>query len=394
LGATPGGKLTDEFFVNLYEPVNTALSDKHGACAILEEDDDNCRIITFNTLPSLPAARVHESYNQLIQASGGKAIEFELAGGCLPAGLNLDVNGRITGQPVQFGNFKFQIAAIDKEGCFDVREFTLNISEPAACIVGFTPTTGQVGDKITLQGVRFTNVKEVRFGNRPARFVVNSENEIVATVPAAAVTGLLSVTTNNGTGNSTQSFTVLNSAPIAGDKQFTVLRNQPLNARLTGNDADGNALRFEIVNLEAKLRGAVSLMNPTTGALTYTPPRGYVGDDVFFYRVSDGTRTSGIGKVTIKVIGAPRITRVNVQGFGFFSRQLIVIGEHFDPDAVVLVNGKKLATRNDRYKPESRLIAFLEPGLIKPDAQGVITLQVRNPDGSLSAEFAYRLSRW
>lgn len=393
LGATPGGSPKDDFFVNLYEPVNTALSDKHGACAIIEDDSDDCRTIVFNTPPSLPTARVHESYEMLLKASGGEGIQFELAGGCIPAGLDLDDNGRITGQPVQSGSFKFQVAAIDKEGCFDVREFTLNIGEPAACIVGFSPTAGQVGDTVTLVGVRFTNVKDVRFGNRSAKFVVKSADEIVATVPAGAVTGLLSVTTNNGTGNSLQPFTLLNSAPVAANNSYTIRRNQPLNARLAGSDADSNALRFEIVRLEASTRGSVALTNPATGAFTYTPPPGYVGEDAFFYRISDGTQSSGLGKITLKIVGAPRITQVGVQGFGAFARQLIVIGEYFDADAVVFVNGQKLATRNDRFTPDSRLIAFPEPGSLRPGARRVYTIQVRNPDGSLSAEFPFKLLR-
>ncbi len=391
-GATSGGDATQAFFMNLSEPVNTLLSDKHGACAIIKENNDNCRPIAFNT-PSLPDARVHESYDMTIKASGSEGIRFNLAGGCLPAGLSMDANGRITGQPIQFGNFNFRIAALDSEGCFAVREFALNIGEPAACIVGFSPTSGQVGDKVTLVGVRFTNVKDVSFGNRPAQFTVKSENEIVATVPSGATTSLLRVTTNNGTGNSLQPFTLLNTAPVATSQQYTTLRNQPINARLTGNDADGNALRFEIVRLENSTRGTVALTNPTTGAFTYTPPTGYVGDDVFFYRISDGALASNLGKITVRVTGGPRITKVATQGLGALRRQLIVVGENFDPNASVLVNGQRLATRNDRVTPDTRLVAFLEPGLIQPDAQGMVKVQVRNPDGSFSAEFPFKLPR-
>ncbi|MBS1809121.1 MAG: putative Ig domain-containing protein [Acidobacteria bacterium] len=387
-GATSGGSSTQAFFMNLSEPVNTLLSDKHGACAIIKENNDNCPTIVFNT-PSLLDARVHENYDMKIQASGSEGIRFNLAGGCLPAGLSMDANGRITGQPIQAGNFNFRLAAIDKEGCFAVREFALKIGEPSACIVGFSPTAGQVGDKVTLLGVRFTNVREVSFGNRPAQFAVKSENEIVATVPSGATTNLLRVTTNNGTANSLQPFTLLNTAPVATSQQYTTLRNHPLSKRLRGNDADGNQLRFEIVRLEASTRGTVILTNASTGAFTYTPPLGYVGEDAFFYRIFDGALASGLGKITVKVIGAPRITKVGVQGFGA-QRQLIVIGEYFDPDAIVLVNGQKLATRNDRFTPDTRLVAFLEAGLIKP---GMVTIQVRNPDGSRSAEFPFKLPR-
>lgn len=389
-GATPGGGSTQAFFMNLSEPVNTRLSDKHGACAILKESGDNCRPIVFDT-PSLPDARVHEDYAMTLLASGGEDIHFNLAGGYLPAGLNMDTKGRITGQPIQAGNFNFSIAAIDKEGCFTVRDFAFTIGEPAACIVGFSPTSGQVGDKVTLLGVRFTNVREVSFGNRPAPFTVNSANEIVATVPAGAVTGLLRVTTNNGGVNSLQPFTLLNTAPVAASKEYTIRRNQPLNGQLAGSDADGNPLRFEIVRLEGSTLGAVQLTNPTNGSFTYTPPTGYTGNDVFFYRISDGAQASSVARVTISVTGAPRITKVAVQGGRVLRRQLIVVGKYFDPAASVLVNGQRLATRNDRVTPETRLIAFLEPGVVRP-LQRVIKVQVRNPDGSLSPIFLFQLT--
>jgi hypothetical protein len=236
-------------------------------------------------------------------------------------------------------------------------------------------------------------VKEVRFGSRAAQFVVKSANEIVATVPAGANTGLLGVVTNNGTGNSLQPFTLLNSAPVAANGSYTIRRSQPLSSRLAGNDVDGNALRFEIVSLEGATRGHVILTNPTTGAFTYTPPLGYVGEDVFFYRISDGMQTSGLGKITLTIIGQPRITSVGMQGAGAFSRQLIVIGEYFDSDAVVYVDGLKLATRNDRFTPDTRLVAFLEPMLSRLGTKRVYQIQVRNPDGSLSAAFPFKIKR-
>jgi hypothetical protein len=392
MGATPGGAPTEEFFVNLFDPVNAGLGDKHGACAILEDDSDDCGTITFKTL-SLLDARVHENYDQMLQATGGNGIEFELAGGCIPAGLSMDEKGRITGQPLQAGSFKFLVAAIDDEGCFDVREFTLNIGEPAACITGFTPAAGQVGTQVTLFGVRFANVKEVRFGHRPARFAVKSETEIVATVPAEAVTGAISVTTNNGTGTSTQPFTVENTAPVAAPVQLTARRNQTVNGRLKGSDVDGNALRYQLVNLETPPRGKIVLVNPATGDFTYTPPPGYVGEDVFYYRALDGTQGSGIAKVTVSITGAPRITKIAVLSGRGLQRQMIVVGEFFDPDASVLVNGQRLAARNDAVTPDTRLIAFLEPELIRRDAKGMLKVQVRNPDGSLAPEVLFKLPR-
>ena len=59
-------------------------------------------------------------------------------------------------------------------------------------------------------------------------------------------------------------------------------------------------------------------------------------------------------------------------------KKLIVVGENFDPDAVILINGEEQKTRNDDQNPGTTLI-------IKPGDR----LQVRNPDGPLSEEFIF-----
>jgi len=76
----------------------------------------------------------------------------------------------------------------------------------------------------------------------------------------------------------------------------------------------------------------------------------------------------------------PKITMASVAG-----RKLIVAGENFGPDAVILINGEEQKTRNDDQNPGTTLIGKKAGKKIKPGDR----LQVRNPDGPLSEEFIF-----
>jgi hypothetical protein len=81
---------------------------------------------------------------------------------------------------------------------------------PAPTITSFTPTSGPVGTLVTLTGTNFSGASAVAFGGTLASvFPVISPTQIVATVPAGALSGPISVTTPGGTATSGATFTVL-----------------------------------------------------------------------------------------------------------------------------------------------------------------------------------------
>jgi hypothetical protein len=76
----------------------------------------------------------------------------------------------------------------------------LNHVKPEPFITSFTPTIGNTGTTITIDGYNFNNVSSVSFGGTPATsFTVNSPTSITAIVGAGA-SGSVSVTNNSGTG--------------------------------------------------------------------------------------------------------------------------------------------------------------------------------------------------
>jgi len=76
-------------------------------------------------------------------------------------------------------------------------------------VESFNPTSGVVGTQVTIAGTSFTGATAVTFGGvKATTFSVNTSTQITATVPAAAKTGVIQVTTPEGTAASAADFTV------------------------------------------------------------------------------------------------------------------------------------------------------------------------------------------
>lgn len=91
----------------------------------------------------------------------------------------------------------------------DTALVTASGTQQPPTISGFTPTSGRVGDVVTLSGTSFVGVQSVAFGGTGAPgFNVLSATSITVPVPASATTGPISVTTSGGSATSTGQFVV------------------------------------------------------------------------------------------------------------------------------------------------------------------------------------------
>ena len=75
-------------------------------------------------------------------------------------------------------------------------------------ITSFTPATGATGAQVTIIGSQFTNTATVSFNGKSASFTFVSDTQILATVPAGASTGPISITNAAGIGASASNFIV------------------------------------------------------------------------------------------------------------------------------------------------------------------------------------------
>jgi len=81
--------------------------------------------------------------------------------------------------------------------------------KPAApTITSFKPTSGKVGDKITVTGTNLSGATKVSFKGAAATITKDAATKITTKVPTGAKTGAIKVTTAGGTASSATSFKV------------------------------------------------------------------------------------------------------------------------------------------------------------------------------------------
>lgn len=89
-----------------------------------------------------------------------------------------------------------------------------------------------------------------------------------------------------------------NHPPKAQDQQVTVNNNTVAEIILSASDQDSNQLTATIV--DSPSNGILSDIDQETGTVTYTPSQDFVGEDVFTFKVNDGT-TDSINKGTVSI---------------------------------------------------------------------------------------------
>ena len=141
--------------------------------------------------------------------------------------------------------------------------------------------------------------------------------------------------------------TPTNDAPKASNLRFITARHTPLTGMLAGSDIDGDALTYRLVNEPDK--GNV-VLNPATGAFTYTPSAKARGEDDFTYTVNDGTTDGNIGRVHIEIarhehrrpMASNQQIVLNRQNA--YSGQLIASDDDNDDLTFTVVNGPNFGT--------------------------------------------------
>lgn len=118
--------------------------------------------------------------------------------------------------------------------------FTVTAPAPTApTISGFTPTSGQVGQVVTITGTNFSTATAVTIGGTAAAFTIVSATQITAT--AGSTSGAVTVTNPGGTATSTGTFTVstppVAPVPLYGFDETTPFPGYPSNAPFTAVQA-------------------------------------------------------------------------------------------------------------------------------------------------------------
>jgi hypothetical protein len=152
---------------------------------------------------------------QLIPASGKVGIKVMIRGSGLSGATGVSFNG--TAAKFTIGNgsgITAMVPAGAVSGPVIITSPSGTLASNAPFLVNpqiktFTPESGPIGTAVTITGESLTQAVGVAFGGvSTTAFTVSSDTKLTATVPAAAATGPITITTAGGTAASTSIFTV------------------------------------------------------------------------------------------------------------------------------------------------------------------------------------------
>jgi len=184
--------------------------------------------------------------------------------------------------------------------------FTVVPSPPT--ITGFSPPSGLIGSRVVIRGTNLTGASAVSFnGTQASSYLVEAPTQIVATVPAGATTGAISVTTAGGTATSSEDFTVKPPPTITGFSPESGLIGSPVaitGTNLTGASAvsfNGTQASSYTVESSTKITATVPA-SATTGPITIATANGSAtSTEAFIVRPWLETTASGPAVVGEKI---------------------------------------------------------------------------------------------
>jgi hypothetical protein len=204
---------------------------------------------------------------------------------------------------------------------------SFNVTYPAPIISGFTPTSGGIGDAVTVNGTNLKDTTQVLFNLTSAAFSVNAAGtSITTTVPVGASSGPLRVTTSGGTAVSGSSFTVIPApvidsfSPAIGGVGTVVSVSGNYFGGATSVSFNGKASTFS-VNAAGTLITATVPAAATTGRIVVT--------------TAGGTATSA---TNFTVAPIPEIVSFS-PGSGAVGTMVSIAGSRFTGTTQVKFNG-------------------------------------------------------
>jgi hypothetical protein len=135
---------------------------------------------------------------------------------------------------------------ISKTGCGDVQTSSFTVITCPA-VTNVSPTAAAAGAQLTITGSSLTGVTTVRFaGNASAAFVVNSDTQITATVPANALSGPVSLI-KPGCSNAQTPAITINTPRVVRVVNISGAPGSPVGVAIElVSQGDENALNFSL----------------------------------------------------------------------------------------------------------------------------------------------------
>ncbi|MEW6158499.1 MAG: putative Ig domain-containing protein [Verrucomicrobiota bacterium] len=152
--------------------------------------------IVISTPPNLPPGQIGVPYTKTFEATGGNApFTWSVAAGNLPQGMTLSSEGILSGTPLEFGTFVFQILLHDITGQLVDSPFSLVIAPPPLVISNTAVPDGVEGDlyshQFTATGGVPPYVWSLVSGNAPAQMSFTADGVLTGIPGASGAFGLV-----------------------------------------------------------------------------------------------------------------------------------------------------------------------------------------------------------
>ena len=157
------------------------------------------------------------------------------------------------------------------------------------------PTNGTVASTGTGPTITYTPTADFH-GTDTFSYTVSNGAD-----PPGTATGTVTVTVN-----------AVNDDPVATADTPTTNEDQPVVIRVLENDTDVDGDTLTVTAVGTPANGAAGITDNST-TITYTPTAGYIGEDNFFYEISDGTLTSR-SRVTVTVTQNADLSTLTITG--------------------------------------------------------------------------------
>jgi len=167
----------------------------------------------------------------------------------------------------------------------DVVTVRLNQPYPAPTLTVLSPRSGPVGSRVVLTGTNLVGTQAVAFNGVAApSFVVNAAHEVVATVPAGATTGPVTVTTPAGTATSATPFEVVVPIPVLSVSPARNAKAAPRATLVVATFAQpisaASATTLQVHSPQRQGKRAGTVAGGGTSTLTFTPDQPFVPGEV------------------------------------------------------------------------------------------------------------------
>ncbi len=339
--------------------------------------------------PSSLSAVKGTSFTNTLPATGGTPpYSWQVATGTLPAGITLNSStGTLAGTPTTPGSFAATIQVTDSRSQTAQKALTFTVTEPApppvppvqigtSTLQGATKGAG-FNQQLNATGGKPPYTWTVTAGALPGGLGLAAATGIISGAPEASGSFSFTVTaTDSESRTASKALSINVAAPpllVAAVPALETLMGLSFNYQLS---ASGGTTPYAWSVAPGALPPGLNL-NATTGLISGTPSGG--GLFTFPVNVRDAASVSATATVQIKVIDPatiPAIRKVKYKN----GRKLFVIGDRFNPAAVLLIDSNQMSFTPD----DGQLI--VKPIVL---ASGRHEIRIVNPGAVSSATYVF-----